>query len=151
MLYYLTWPNDASLLVDVADRDTALEAGRATVKEEPATCRLFPPGTFAVRCYFEDESDDGTELISLEPLDHVFPVLQLFEDELDDKAAAEAEAAGLHVVIGDGNTSTTAPTEPPPPCLSVGAAPDGSELICEAGEVGHEPPHKSGQYEWEDE
>ena len=152
MLFYMTWPGDASLLVDVASREIAIDSGVQTVGSEPHLCRLFPPGTFAVRCYFEDDEDDdaenGAELITLEPLEHVYPLLQLLEDEETELPGGEPPAPE-HMVIGPG-ASSTAPTEAPPACPAVGADLLGDDLACER-DAGHEPPHRSGDYEWEDE
>lgn len=89
MLFFATWPQRVSVLIDQPDEASARAAARETADgEEPATCKPFPTGVFAAEVFF-DEDEDMQEVLVIEPLEHVADALYLLEEESDDLPGAE--------------------------------------------------------------
>lgn len=139
MLFYCVWPDDASLLVDVA-HDPDLEKMRAVAKaaatEEaegspPHAVHPVAPGVVAFHVHF-DEDDAGAEVVSVEPLEHVEQLLGELEDALTPQEVLELPIAAA------------------PSCSSVAETDEGGELRCElaADHVTRGEKHRAGAFEW---
>lgn len=111
MLFFLTWADHASVLVDVDGEAAARAAGKEIAGAEPATCALVPPGVVAFQVYLDDEDDEGEgELLVTEPLEHTTAALLALEDRAEDVALSppppplpsEAERCGFELEDDDG-------------------------------------------------
>lgn len=110
MLFFCTWPDRVSFLVDLPDEAQARAAAREHSEGvEPATCKPFDR-VFAAEVFL-DEDEDGNELLVVEPLEHVADALYLLEEESDDLAevipfpspatAAPPNVCGFELQDGD--------------------------------------------------
>jgi hypothetical protein len=87
MLFFLTWPDRYSVLVDLESEAAARAAAREIAGgAEPATCQPFDR-LFVAEVYL-DEDEDGAELLVVEPLQHVADALEALEEQAEDVAAA---------------------------------------------------------------
>lgn len=119
MLFFATWADRSSVLLDGADLDDAIRIASAVSADDdppggpPQVVRPVPPGVFVCEVHI-DEDDDEHEVLSLAPLEHVSEILYRLEDEQDAAVAA---------------------TQPAPPALRVVSATCGAEAEDEAGNV----------------
>lgn len=85
MLFFVTWPDRISLLIDQADEAAARAVARDIAEgDEPRTCRPFDR-LFVAEVFLDDE-DVNDPLLVVEPLEHVADALHAFEEESEDAA-----------------------------------------------------------------
>lgn len=94
MLFFLTWPDRYSLLLDVANDDEARRAANEIAGVAPSTCVAVPPGVFAAEVFL-DEDEDGAELLVVEPLEHAAAALLALEEQGEDSADVDLARARI--------------------------------------------------------
>lgn len=140
MLFFSTWTDRASLIVDAADLDDAIRISSAVAADDeppgppPKLVRPLPPGVFVCEVRI-DEDDEEHEVLTVDPLEHVADILYKLEDEQDAAIAATQPAPSLRVV--------------PSRCESEADDGAGAVLVCEL-DAGHEGEHNSGGSVWTD-
>jgi hypothetical protein len=88
VLFFVTWPDRVSLLLDQPDEAQARAVAREISEgSEPAECQPFN-GVFAAEVFL-DEDEDGQPLMVVEPLEHVADALYVLEEGTDDDGIAE--------------------------------------------------------------
>lgn len=143
MLFFSTWPDRSSLIVDAADLDDAIRISSAVAADDdppgppPKVVRPLPPGVFVAEVRI-DEDDDEHEVLTVDPLEHVADILYKLEDE-QDAAIAQTQPAPALRVVGIGPTR----------CASEAEDEAGALLSCEL-DAGHEGEHNSGGSVWTD-
>jgi hypothetical protein len=134
MLFYCSWDDAASFLVDAPSEAKAREA--ATEQQDgspPDRVRPFPPNTFAVEIVVESSETDDDDVMTLEPLEHVAEVLWAWEDE------GESEGGHLPPIVGDHGAA----------CVSEATLDDAGTLARCTLLAGHRGSHKAKGMVWE--
>ncbi len=92
MLFFLTWPDRASVLIDMANESEARAAAREVAEDdEPATCVAFD--RLFVAEVFLDEDDAGDPMLVVEPLSHVAEALAALEEQGEEVAEVPVTCA----------------------------------------------------------
>lgn len=143
-LFYVTFEDAASLVIDAADEGAARAA--ALVEEEndaPITIAAVQPGTFAARVNFEpDKRDPKFEMVELVPAEITGILLAKLEDEGTPDEDEDEDDDAQPPYVWEGKEDPT-PAETMPPCGYEGETANGDVFACEL-EAGHAPPHKAG-------
>lgn len=93
MLFFVTWNDRASVLLDVENEAAARVAALEIAAEPPRKCKPVPLGVAAFEVFLDDD-EDGAELLVVEPLDHAASALLALEEEDEDEEASPVPRIG---------------------------------------------------------
>jgi hypothetical protein len=87
-LFMLSWPSDASWVVDAPDEGEALARGKERIGSAPALCRELPPSLLSFDVVMRpDPKESDLVVVELVPDEAAAELLSVWEEEANEAAA----------------------------------------------------------------